>query len=241
MLCLCEVDATGRRLAVVAFDPDDLDAAYAELDARYDAGEAAPYARTREVQSRLRRAANARDWDAMASVFSPDFVSEDHRPVGVLTFRSGDEYVASARAIVELAPDAVLRGYHALALDERRALGVSGWSGTREGGAFETLAVTVQSFGPDGRIQRLDMYSLDQLDAARARYAELAAAPATRWIENAATRNLDRVQASWEARDWERLTAEFAPEFHGSDRRPTMLLELDRDQQLDVLADRVRA
>ena len=40
-------DQRGQRIAaVVAFDPEDFDAALEELDARYLAGEAAPYAHT---------------------------------------------------------------------------------------------------------------------------------------------------------------------------------------------------
>jgi hypothetical protein len=80
------------------FDPDALDAAFEELDARYDAGEAAPYSRAREARGRLGRAVRARDWEAAAAAFAPEFVSEDHRPVGVLTFRSGAEYAASKAA-----------------------------------------------------------------------------------------------------------------------------------------------
>ena len=49
VLCIVEIDADERIAAVVTFDPDDFDAAFAELDARYLAGEAAAYARTWSV------------------------------------------------------------------------------------------------------------------------------------------------------------------------------------------------
>jgi hypothetical protein len=39
-LVLHEVDGDGRIVAIVLFDLEDLDAAYAELDARFEAGEA---------------------------------------------------------------------------------------------------------------------------------------------------------------------------------------------------------
>ena len=39
-----EVDTEGVCLAIVVFDFDDLDGAMAELDARYLAGEGAPFA-----------------------------------------------------------------------------------------------------------------------------------------------------------------------------------------------------
>jgi len=44
MTCAC--GAAGRRVAIVQFDPDGLEAAYAELEDRYAAGEGAPSVRT---------------------------------------------------------------------------------------------------------------------------------------------------------------------------------------------------
>ena len=44
MLRIDEIDADDRIVAGVAFDIDDIDAAIAELDARYIAGEAATHA-----------------------------------------------------------------------------------------------------------------------------------------------------------------------------------------------------
>ncbi len=49
VLALAEIDADERIAAVVSFDIDDLDAAFEELDARYLAGEAAPYRDTWSV------------------------------------------------------------------------------------------------------------------------------------------------------------------------------------------------
>ena len=46
LIRIAEIDAEERIVAYVAFDPDDFDAAIAELDARYLAGEAASYAQT---------------------------------------------------------------------------------------------------------------------------------------------------------------------------------------------------
>jgi hypothetical protein len=107
-----------------SFDPHQLDAAYEELDARYAAGEGARGAGPIEAFRRFRRAVAARDWEALAAVMAPDCVWEDHCPVGVLTFASGEEYVASVRALVELAPDVVSRTHHILAVDARCFLGV---------------------------------------------------------------------------------------------------------------------
>ena len=46
LLSVIEIDTDDRIVARVAFDPDDIDAAFAELDARYLAGEAAAHAHT---------------------------------------------------------------------------------------------------------------------------------------------------------------------------------------------------
>jgi hypothetical protein len=172
-LVLVEVDDQSRRIAHVTFDPEDLDAAYAELDSRYAVGEAAPYAAVWEKWVQHTRAIAACDWAQLASQFAPDLVIEDHRPIGVLAVRSRDEYVASVRALVDLRPDARLRVWHALALDDRRALTVVRWEGDEAEGTFDIHSVVVTEYGADGRRRREDLYSLDQLDEARACFEAL--------------------------------------------------------------------
>ena len=76
LLSIIEIDADNRIVAHVAFDLDDIDAAFAELDARYLAGEAAAHAHTWSVIARvLRRAQAART----ARRSTPDWVNIDHR------------------------------------------------------------------------------------------------------------------------------------------------------------------
>jgi class 3 adenylate cyclase len=232
MLCLNEVDATGRRVAVVAFDLDDLDAAYAELDTRYAAGEGAPRARSLASIQRFETALAARDWADLTRRIAPDFAWRDHRPLGLHEEGSRDEYLASLRAWLELAPDARARIDHVLAQDDRHGLAVVRWVGSREGGSFEIQFVVVTLLDPAGRIRHFDTYDLEQLDAARARFAALAAVPRKPWIENAATRSFDELQAAWESRDWERFAATMAPEFRRIDRRSMMRLDLDREEHL---------
>src|SRR5262249_10584296 len=111
-LQVTEVDDHGAAITVVAFDPDDLDAAHAHLHALDLAGEAAPYARTWEFALGFGRAIAARDWEQLAAAFVPDFVVEDHRPVGPLKSFSADQYVASVRALFDLRPDTTYRLDH---------------------------------------------------------------------------------------------------------------------------------
>jgi class 3 adenylate cyclase len=228
-LLLIEVDARGDHRAVVTFDLDALDAAYAELDARYAAGEGAPHARRAITIRGFNDALAARDWAALARMFAPELVWRDHRRLGLHQEGSRDEYLASLRAWVELAPDARTRTDHVLAQDERHTLGIAGWVGTREGGPFEIQFAVVIVHDSAGRIGEYHTYDLDHLEDARARYAELAAAPRTPWVANLATRAMQRAVAAWEARDWERFAAGFAPGFRSTDRRRLVRLELDRE------------
>jgi hypothetical protein len=83
MLNVSEVDADGRRVATVSFDPEDLDAAYAELDDRYVAGEAAAFAASVRWVSAFRRVLASRDVEVEgAALLTADFVVHDHSPLG---------------------------------------------------------------------------------------------------------------------------------------------------------------
>ncbi len=62
-------------MALVVFDPDDIDAAIAELDARYLAGEAAPHAHTWSVIAKAYAAFNRHELPATTA----DWVNIDHR------------------------------------------------------------------------------------------------------------------------------------------------------------------
>ena len=74
-LDLIEIDADDRVAAVVSFDPDDIDAAFAELDARYLAGEAAAHAHTWSVIANAYNLFNRRELFPT----TPDWVNVDHR------------------------------------------------------------------------------------------------------------------------------------------------------------------
>ena len=98
MLIIAEIDTDERITAHVAFDPDDIDAAFAELDARYLAGEAAAHAHTWSVIAQAYAALNRHELPAT----TPDSVYIDHRPV--VRIEAGD-LAASLRATWDLAPD----------------------------------------------------------------------------------------------------------------------------------------
>ena len=161
------------------FDPEDLDAAYAELDRRYFAGEAVAAGQVAVVMETFLRAIAIRDWSLMASVLAPDLVVTDHRPLGWETMRGSAAYVDSLKSLVEFAPDVRLRNDH-LRLSTRAALFVNTWVGTREGGAFEAPRAVVFGLDAGGRIHSMDFYEfevrfegagVEQLADAEARFA----------------------------------------------------------------------
>ncbi len=67
VLGIVEINADNRIAARIMFDPDDLDAAFEELDARYLAGEAAAYSHTWSVIARSNAAFNRRELPSAAS------------------------------------------------------------------------------------------------------------------------------------------------------------------------------
>ena len=74
-LGIVEIDAEERIVAFVTFDLDDFDAAFAELDARYLAGEAAAHAHTWSLVAAGYTALNRHELPST----TPDCVNIDHR------------------------------------------------------------------------------------------------------------------------------------------------------------------
>ena len=74
-LSVLEIDGDNRGAAKVVFDPDDIEAAIKELDARYLAGEAADYANTWSVIVETYAAFNRHELPPT----TPDWVNIDHR------------------------------------------------------------------------------------------------------------------------------------------------------------------
>ena len=82
----------------IAFDLDDIDAAFEELDARYLAGEAAAHAHTWSVIARSYAAFNRHELPAT----TPDFKNIDHRRAR--SIRAGD-MTAYIHATWDITPD----------------------------------------------------------------------------------------------------------------------------------------
>jgi hypothetical protein len=212
------VDDDGLCSSLHRFDVDDRDAAYAELDQLYGAGEGRHDA-TWQQALRLPAALSRGDVDACRAMLAPGFRIGDHRKLGWGdTLRDAETFLRSQLALSELSPGWRYR------LDHHRArgsvsLGQQAQVGTREGGAFENPYLVVGMQDPQGLLLGFDVYDVDQLDQARARFEELydpGQLPEARakfeairdsdWprsrVWNRADAFRDLIVNAWHARDW---------------------------------------
>jgi hypothetical protein len=231
-LLLALVDARGDHVLVISFEPTAQGAAYAELDARFAAGESAAHPLAAKWLADYLRCFAARDWNGMRALFAPDLVGHDHRLVGWGTLHGPAALVSTLEAQIELAPDTQERVDHVRSC-ARGVLFEYAWHGTHEGGAFENVWLVLVELDQQGRARRADVWEAEQQDAALARFDELnATTPTPSRFANTASRALDRAMAAWSARDWDGFARVLAREFRQSDRRKMVQLELDREQSI---------
>lgn len=210
VLRIIEINPEGRCVASIAFDVDDLDAAFAELDARYLAGEAAPHAQAWSVVVDSCSAINRQELPPA----TPDWVHIDHRPA--TPFASSDmmAILSNSRNVT---PEfrSYIEAVHTLsdvgAVVTSRSVGIS-----QDGFEAEWRVVLLQTVDGD-LINRNEVFDEADLDAALARFDEISC-PATR-LENDAVRVGDRLRALFEARDWTALAELYADDVTGDDRR----------------------
>ncbi|SOX54901.1 regulator [Mycobacterium ahvazicum] len=211
LLSITEIDSDERISARVAFDPDDIDSAFAELDARYHAGEAAPQSRT---------------WSAITRVF--EVLNRGELPTTTQTFEDVDH-----RRGVMLAPGDLMEFLHAAMVDTKQSI-VYVEAIHRLTGRGAVVTHVAQSTTPDGfyaewrmadvfmvegdLINRYEFFEETDLDAALARFEELQAP--TRQLENEATRVAKRFPVYMTTRDWEGMADILAADVSIEDRRP---------------------
>jgi hypothetical protein len=173
-LSLFEADSDGRCTAIATFDLDDVDAAYEELQARWQSNELAEHPVAAAWLRDFGAAHRRHEWDALVACYAEEFLGVDHRLVGWGTLRGRTAFLPTLRTVVELAPDARLRGDHARAAS-RGLLAASTWVGTRDDGAFESSFIVVTEVDARGKAVRQDFYDSHHVDAACARFAEIRA------------------------------------------------------------------
>ena len=213
VLSILEINADERIVAIVSFDVDDIDAAIAELDARYLAGEAADQAQTWSIIAAGYASLNRHEVPASA----PDYVNIDHRLHA--TIGAGD-LAENLRAAWDLTPD--VKGYVEAVhrLNNRGAVVTHAAHGTsQEGLDAEWRGVHLLTL-EGGMVNRCEVFDEADLDTAIAKFEQLSP-PAPR-LENAATRVYERLHAYYAARDWAAITEILSYDHYNDDRRPVV-------------------
>ena len=210
VLSVVEINSHNEITAFVIFELDDFDAAIAELDARYIAGEAAAHAHTWSVIA----GTSPRSTGKSCPPITPDCVTIDHRRVTAFApgemieyIRAGWDLEQTIRTYVEVVHR--LSDLGAVCTDA--AHGVS-----REGFDAEWRGVDIMTVEGD-MVNRCEIFDEADLDAALARFDQLSR-PAPR-LENAASQAAERYMANFAARDWDALAKVLADDICVDDRR----------------------
>lgn len=242
-LCLSQVTLTGRDgfdaesltvtgvaggliETVIAFDLDDLDAALGELDARYLAGEAAPYGRTWAAVTGAYASFNRREIPAT----TPDWVNMDNRRAAA--FAPGD-VVSFIQATWEDTPDTTIYIAAVHRLNEHGAVVTHVAHGTSQGG-FEAEWRGLQLLAiEDECLCRSELFDEEDLDVALARFDELSRP--VRRLENAASEATDRFLERFAARDWDAMAQMVIDDIRFDDRRRAINagLQMGRDMFIE--------
>ncbi len=227
-LDIIEIDADDRVAAVVSFDPEDIDAAFEELDARYLAGEAAPYSDTWLVVLRGHAAFNRQELPPT----SPDWVNIDHRRVA--PFAPG-ELTPYIHATWDVAPDIKIYIEAVHRLSNLGAVVTHTVRGTARGG-FEAEWREISLAAIDGdKLNRSELFDEADLDAALARFDELSR-PAPR-LENAASQVYQRILTHYVARNWGAMEQLLTDDISTDDRRQVVNagVQHGRDAQIAIM------
>ena len=210
LLQVIEIDADERITAFVTFDPEDIDAAFEELDARYLAGEAAAHAQTWSVIVANVAAFNEHELPA----WTPGVVNVDHRKVTAVA--PGDK-AAYIRATWDQMPDVRIQIETVHRLNDLGAVVTYRTSGTSlQGFEAEWRGITVSTIDGD-RINHSELFDEADLDAAFARFDELST-PMPR-LENVASQVAERFWTCFEARGWAAMAEIMADDISSDDRR----------------------
>jgi hypothetical protein len=171
-LDLTEVDAEGRLVAFIAFNPDDRRAATLELLERYARSDEARWWPASVIE--FWRAMHDHDLARVRAALPDDFVLHDHRRmIGLGRLEGADDYVASAAALFALAPDVTFETLYHVAAEKHGDLAVAHQYGTlAEGGEFESVLVRLTRYHGQ-RFVGVELFELEDLDIARARFEEL--------------------------------------------------------------------
>ena len=182
----------GQVVRRVVFDEDALDEAFAELDERYHAGEGAGQAPMLRVGTQFIADLNAQHWAGLVAVLTDDFGFIDHGQVGWPRLDRTEFLAMQQSYLDQIQQRFVVRAVQARGRAVLSTIEIEGVDAS--GGDFEWRFHTVVVFDTDRRIRSMESYAEPDLEAALARFDELADAVARRTaLENAVT----ELNAAW--------------------------------------------
>jgi class 3 adenylate cyclase/ketosteroid isomerase-like protein/tetratricopeptide (TPR) repeat protein len=218
-LQVIEAGPDGRVAWTVAFDPDDYADAFAELDARYAAGEGAAAASVVRVTGRFLQSVADRDWATARSCLADDFVFVDNRPASLGT-HTADSWLESVRVLADVMPGMHARYRRYVCIDTDIALVDNVVMAEGAVDAHVEIANLAIVRATDDAITHMELFPPDAIEDAIGRFEDLHAAASVGNLENACTRLASRYVPAFEAQDWETLAGLFAEDSVWDDRRP---------------------
>jgi hypothetical protein len=223
VLKIAEVDAEGRIVAYLIFDADDRATASNELFERWVRHGAAGVP---PAWIEFLRTWNQHDRARMHALLPSDYVFHDRRRTGIGRIESAEAYTDSLAALWELSADVRLEMLYEVARAPDAFLGVFRWFGTNaEGGEFEAVFVGLTLYR-GGRPVGVDLFEIDDLDAALARFEALRPDP-LRMPSNAATQAVNRLAQAVDARHWDAMRSLAGDQFRFDDRTKRALVSGD--------------
>ena len=220
-----ESGADGRIVAEIAFDPDDIAAAIAELDARFLAGEGAPHAHTWSIITQNYAAVQRHEIPA----WTTDAVNIDHRRAAAFAPGELSPYL---HAMWDQTPDpriyieAIhrLTSFGAVVTHVAKATSQEGFEG-------EWREITLSTIEGD-RINRSEMFDEADLDAALAKFDELSRlAPK---LANAASKAHERLLTHLAAHDWDAMAQTMTDDIVVDDRRHVVNAGIRRGREAAI-------
>lgn len=225
VLRLDEVDDAGRFAATVVFGPEDLAAAFDELDERFRASLAEAHRAVFDHIVAARQAYNAHDWGAVRSLLTEDFFLLDHRP-GWFGTLDRDGYLERLEGLVTVAPDAsiAVADIPRLSADTAMIRWITQGTGP-EGGPVEIMFDSVATWSGD-RVRRFEFFPVEEREEALKRFEDLAS------LEDAgaAVRTWDRVVGALRRNDVDSIVGLIGPDYRDHDH--VLDLVTDREEQI---------
>jgi hypothetical protein len=173
-LAVLEIDEAGAFTGIIFFDLADARAAQREAWARWAAIDPAAAAVTASLGEGL-DAFNAHDRTRFRAIFADDLIVEDHRRTGMGRLEGSAAYAASVAALWDLSAESRIDGgwfwpvydwYGAVTVNRRFGTTLAG------GGEFESELLYLFTVA-GGRITRVEMFEIEDLEAALSRFEEL--------------------------------------------------------------------